>query len=192
MKIKKLIFIIPYIAFCIGSGAPAIGSTTIGGGGGIDIGGGGIDIITSACSTITCSSGSTTTEIEVNKTEASCTSFGTVICYKNKNNNNSYRAKNCTACASGYKLATLNITECPQAAAGQYETYTGCVRDCQKGYYADPGITNCIRCPLSDGVYGTTTGTGAVSSAACYIPAGTTLSDSTGTYTYTSDCYYAR
>lgn len=64
---------------------------------------------------------------------------------------------------------------------------------CKPGYYLSSG--NCIRCPSSGGVYGTTVdhNTGGITS--CYIPSSTSISfsDSTGsgTYNFQSDCYYS-
>ena len=67
-----------------------------------------------------------------------------------------------------------------------------CVRNknyrCVAGAYGNPSASNktvCAPCP-SPG----TSATGSTSQSDCYIPAGTTSSDSTGTYKYTSNCYY--
>lgn len=70
---------------------------------------------------------------------------------------------------------------------------------CEKGYYGSPaynllngGCTGtCTRCPASGGVYGTTASSGATSITECYIPTGTSLSDTTGTYQFTGNCYYS-
>ena len=56
---------------------------------------------------------------------------------------------------------------------------------CAKGYYSNSS-NDCVQCP--DG--GTTANIGSSSITACYIPSGTTGSDSTGTYKYMSNCYY--
>ena len=62
-------------------------------------------------------------------------------------------------------------------------------RRCSAGYYGTVGAlvnsSSCTQCP-SPG----TSSAGATSQSDCYIPAGTTGSDSTGTYKYTSNCYY--
>ena len=62
-------------------------------------------------------------------------------------------------------------------------------RRCSAGYYGTVGAlvnsSSCTQCP-SPG----TSAAGATSQSDCYIPAGTTGSDSTGTYKYTSNCYY--
>ena len=59
---------------------------------------------------------------------------------------------------------------------------------CVAGAYGNPSASNktaCAPCP-SPG----TSAAGSTSQSDCYIPAGTTGSDSTGTYKYTSNCYY--
>ena len=62
-------------------------------------------------------------------------------------------------------------------------------RRCTAGYYGTVGMivssSACTQCP-SPG----TSAAGSTSQSDCYIPAGTTGSDSTGTYKYTSNCYY--
>ena len=60
---------------------------------------------------------------------------------------------------------------------------------CKPGYYLASG--NCVRCPSSGGVYGTTpdNNTGGITS--CYIPSGNSGSDATGSFTYTENCYYS-
>ena len=56
---------------------------------------------------------------------------------------------------------------------------------CAQGYYRNSS-NDCVQCP--DG--GTTGGIGASSISACYIPANQSISDSTGTYVYTQNCFY--
>lgn len=99
------------------------------------------------------------------------------------------------SCATGY-YGTPSYTyyngdafggcvKCPANTA----TCSGTTFTCAKGYYKN-GFS-CTRCPSSGGVYGTTASTGATSITQCYIPSGTSMSDGTGTYTYTSNCYYS-
>ena len=59
---------------------------------------------------------------------------------------------------------------------------------CEAGYYGNPTAFNktCTKCP-SPG----TSAEGSTSQSDCYIPAGTTGSDSSGTYKYVSDCHYS-
>lgn len=63
-----------------------------------------------------------------------------------------------------------------------------CEYQCKKGYYGSG--QSCTRCPSSGGVYGTTAVAGAIAITACYLPSGTAFSDTTGSGTYTDDCYY--
>ena len=60
---------------------------------------------------------------------------------------------------------------------------------CAAGYYGN-GTTVCRLCPSFNGTAGAPD-IGATSIPDCYIAAGTTFADSTGTYTYTRDCYYS-
>lgn len=64
---------------------------------------------------------------------------------------------------------------------------------CQKGYYgtatlnaSNTSCSGCTPCPAS----GTTAETGATAITECYIPSGTTSSDTTGAFKYTENCYY--
>lgn len=59
---------------------------------------------------------------------------------------------------------------------------------CEAGYYGNPTRFDktCTKCP-SPG----TSAEGSTSQSDCYIPAGTTGSDSSGTYKYVSDCHYS-
>lgn len=59
---------------------------------------------------------------------------------------------------------------------------------CKAGYYGNPTALNktCTKCPNSG-----TSSEGSISITKCYIPSGTTGSDSTGSYTYTANCYYS-
>ena len=63
---------------------------------------------------------------------------------------------------------------------------------CAVGYYGNPtsGSSGCSRCPSSGGTYGTTASAGSTSITSCYIPSGTSFSDSTGSGRYTGNCYY--
>ena len=92
------------------------------------------------------------------------------------------KSTNWTAYATGYERRTYKycatLTRC--ASSIQYR--------CAAGYYGSStmGTSGCTRCP-NDGssVAGSTVIT------SCYLPSGTTLTDSTGTYTYTADCSYS-
>lgn len=99
--------------------------------------------------------------------------------------------------ATGYQsqtTATCNTATCKctkftiyQCAAGYYQS--GTVR-CLASIDGDASCSGCTRCPSSGGIYGTSA-PGSTAITACYIPAGASMSDSTGTYTYTSPCYYS-
>ena len=89
-------------------------------------------------------------------------------------------------CNSGYygmaRSASSGCTKCPSnatCAGGNGSTFV-----CAKGYYKSG--SSCADCPNN----GTTSGTGATSISSCYIPSGTTGSDSTGTFKYVGNCYY--
>lgn len=62
---------------------------------------------------------------------------------------------------------------------------------CAAGYYGDAkgtsltNLTGCVQCPS-----GGTSVAGSTVITSCYLPSWTTGSDSTGSYIYTSDCYY--
>lgn len=58
---------------------------------------------------------------------------------------------------------------------------------CATNCYGDG--SNCQSCPSAYGVAGNSP-QGSTSVSDCYIPAGTTGSDSTGTFIITSDCHY--
>lgn len=81
-----------------------------------------------------------------------------------------------TATSSGY---TCNVS-------------TSTEYGCAVGYYQSSGTgasMTCTRCPSSGGVYGTNAiGTTAITS--CYIPSGTSFSETTGSGSYTGNCYY--
>lgn len=87
--------------------------------------------------------------------------------------------KTCYAiCDDDYELGTCNVTK-------------GTKYRCAAGYYGSStnGTTGCTRCPASGEIYGTSTA-GSATVALCYLAPGTSLSDSTGTFEYTENCYY--
>ncbi len=63
---------------------------------------------------------------------------------------------------------------------------------CAPGYYGSStnGTSGCTQCPSSDGLYGTTDA-GATAITSCHIPSGTIGNNITGSFTYTSNCYYS-
>lgn len=64
------------------------------------------------------------------------------------------------------------------------KTYTAC----KPGYYLILG--SCRRCPASNGVYGTTVDNNTNGITSCYLPSGTTGSDTYGDYEIVGNCYY--
>lgn len=90
-------------------------------------------------------------------------------------------------CPEGTYGTSPNCKTCPTFAS--CPGGNGSIFYCNKGYYKDD--TRCTRCPKYDNVYGTTSGSGATAVTQCYIASGVELSDETGTFTYTSNCYYS-
>lgn len=80
-------------------------------------------------------------------------------------------------------------TECECTQSTKYR--------CDAGYYGTAsysqltGYRGCTRCPSSGGVYGTSTAGNGTEITSCYIPTTSTLTDDTGSYQYTSNCYYS-
>ncbi len=62
---------------------------------------------------------------------------------------------------------------------------------CASGYYGTStnGTSGCSQCPSSGGINGMSDA-GSTEITSCYLPSGTTGSDSTGSWTYTDNCYY--
>lgn len=60
---------------------------------------------------------------------------------------------------------------------------------CAAGYYGQPKSSfmgQCTECPGNG-----TSAVGSTSITSCYLPSGTSCSDTSGTCTYTSNCYYS-
>ncbi len=95
-------------------------------------------------------------------------------------------------CASGYYGTASysysnghnfsGCTKCPANATCAGGNGSGFV--CAQGYYKDGNA--CSRCPS----FGTTAGTGSTTKTQCYLPSGTTFSESVGSGTYTANCPY--
>jgi len=80
-----------------------------------------------------------------------------------------------TSCNAGYYMSG---TTCKPGSVGTYKSVSG-------------SQTSCSACPSSGGTAGTTKSQGSTAITQCYIPAGASFSDSTGTYDYADDCYYS-
>ena len=105
--------------------------------------------------------------------------------------------------------ATYYTCECPSSckttdwAAGNtgYQTRTVCNTStctttteyrCAVGYYGSStnGTSGCTKCPTSGGISGTTAAAGSTSITSCYLPSGSNFSETSGSGTYTGNCYY--
>lgn len=82
-------------------------------------------------------------------------------------------------------IATLVCAGANAACTATTKTYTAC----KPGYYLSSG--DCVRCPSSGGVYGTTADNNTGDITSCYLPSGTSGSDTSGSFTYTGNCYYS-
>ncbi len=82
-----------------------------------------------------------------------------------------------TTSNSGYKCISTSST--------QY----GCVANYYTTAASPSASMTCTACPPS-GIGKSSIGNTAITG--CYIPANTALTDSSGSYTYTSDCYYSK
>jgi len=105
----------------------------------------------------------------------------TLICEKCNGCSNCTSDTTWGASSTGYETKATRTCKC-----------NSCIEEysfrCAAGYYGNPTITTsgCTACPT-----GGTSAPGAKAKTECYIPAGTTQSDSTGTYVITSNCYYS-
>ncbi len=94
------------------------------------------------------------------------------------------RLSTCRACQDGVTLSSSEkVGNCTVSR-------TLCAQGCSAGYYDGPN--GCTRCPASadDKTYGTTLEYGSWEIYACHLPSGTLVADGTGTYQFTSNCYY--
>lgn len=98
-----------------------------------------------------------------------------------------------TAEAEGYQkrtTATCNTATCVCIKKSEYR--------CAAGYYGTPpelqhigNLRGCTKCPSSGGIAGKSIAGFNTAITTCYIPAGTSFNDSTGSGTYTGNCYYS-
>ncbi len=59
---------------------------------------------------------------------------------------------------------------------------------CNTGYYLANNA--CNRCPDQDGATGTTVASNSGGKTSCYMPTSASMTDNTGTYSFTANCYY--
>ncbi|MCM1294614.1 MAG: hypothetical protein NC311_03570 [Muribaculaceae bacterium] len=90
----------------------------------------------------------------------------------------------CT-CDNGYYEGTdlLDMCTCEKCPVANSTCTSATSFKCNANYYKN-GNT-CSPCPQSG-----KSATGSTAITSCYLPSGTTGSDTTGTYKYTADCYY--
>lgn len=97
------------------------------------------------------------------------------------------------SCNSGYYgtavSASFGCTACPAfatCAGGNGSTFS-----CNAGYFKDGA--GCASCATATGNNSATSAAGAAAITDCYLPKGTTGSDSTGSYAIDAgDCYYTK
>ena len=92
-----------------------------------------------------------------------------------------------TSHSTGYQKRTIRSCNATNTLCQQTTEY-----QCAAGYYGSStnGSTGCTKCPSSGGVAGQSAA-GSIAITSCYIPSGNTFSDSTGSGTYTGNCYYS-
>ncbi|MBQ8293892.1 MAG: hypothetical protein IJX89_00710 [Alphaproteobacteria bacterium] len=99
----------------------------------------------------------------------------------------------CTDCTSdaywsagntGYQKKVTRTCDCNTC-------YSSTSYRCAAGYYGSStnGTSGCTICPSDNSMTGTSAA-GSTSITSCYIVVGDQMEDSTGTYEYTSNCYY--
>lgn len=119
--------------------------------------------------------------------------------------NSTYTTSNCN-CNSGYykngfsSTSGITCTICPCGS----KCVSGTKTTCSSGTYSASGATTCITCP--SGSYCTsgacsptkcpdnppaTSNSGATSIRSCYYPKDIEITDATGTYLFTSNCFYS-
>lgn len=106
-----------------------------------------------------------------------------------------------SSCAGRQQISHVNSSECTDIerviVGGKY-CFESCMGQAAPGYYMQTvtrpviGLTNCIitfYAPYACDNPGTSAG-GSTSQTSCYIPSGKRGTDSSGSYTYTGNCYW--
>lgn len=109
-------------------------------------------------------------------------------CSPNNGANVSYTMSPCCN-SDGYAVGTATGCYVGACKTGRVpsDDKTSCV--CQIGFYGTV-TSECTQCPSSGGIYGMTAEKGKTSINDCFIPAGASIQDTTGTYKYSQNCYY--
>lgn len=105
----------------------------------------------------------------------------------------------CSGCSSsdytdignGYERRELKTCSCSSGSAKCVTS--GYSYRCAQGYWGSSsnGTSGCTRCDPSGGAYGTTASAGTTAKTGCYLPSGTSFSETPGSGTYTGNCYWA-
>ena len=99
-------------------------------------------------------------------------------------------------CRSGLEqwCSAYPYAECVNGCPGGQEYIGMSCRRCSAGTYANAGVgQSCQTCPKQETIAGMTSGSDDSnydSITDCYIPSGSTFTDTTGTYQYPDNCYY--
>jgi len=111
---------------------------------------------------------------------------------------NPCQACNCKTSTGSWQTAGNHVVRQLRVSttAGQYScsANSSYYYGCSAGYYQYTGSGSgivCADCPSSGGVPGTNA-EGTTDITTCYIPANTKLTDDTGRFVYTGNCYYTK
>lgn len=106
----------------------------------------------------------------------------------------------CTACtnctSTSWTTASNGINQSQTLARCEDKCTNTCSKTtyyrCLGGYYGTPTstTTGCYVCPTSGGLTGTSVAGSNSKVENCYFPSGRSVTDSTGTYQFTSNCFY--
>lgn len=97
--------------------------------------------------------------------------------------------ENCV-CKSGYYNVFYSNGQglvCNRCIAGHYCT-GGKIFSCSRGYYSNAGASSCSKCPDNPPA---TSASAADGINKCYWPANVTISDASGDYLFTNNCFFA-
>ncbi|MBD5388982.1 hypothetical protein HDR63_01875 [bacterium] len=135
------------------------------------------------CSYATCSSGLVKQNVPISQITENCSKTTTTIstCCISCSTSTCTSDTTYSAYGSAYERKATRSCNCSSGCVATY-TYR-----CAAGYYGSPGgsASGCSRCPD-----GGTSAVGSTSVTSCYMPAGSTFSDTTGNGDYTDKCSY--